>query len=1856
MPLSDIAKKIQKREIKTIPYTPPSQDKVVFGIPKSDPNITPSLRGTMTSTPQTTQPKVDIKVPEVKQVETPDIKLANVATVALDRERGVSISAGLGEDKAVAPGRKLPLIGSILWGRGSNKLYQQDTIAGAVEKEGVVGFFFEGWKRFSNPTREQVGDKVYESYDKFVQEGIEEDRALDAAIQNVVNQTYGSAINIEDFKKLPETELTEEEKDLVFWINARDDLFAVLDAPVFVGSTKIVKEGVEELVERVAPLRDIMIKRLEKPTAISGGKDILMASDDIERYLEFLKDTPDVSINQLNEGLELLRVSGREFEDIASELVTVTQDIAKQPAKYIKDPKIGQFRGSVTQTKESTLDDFLKEIDTKATVDEVVEPITIYHGGTADSVKLIQSGDFDALIDPAIKESSTGGNRLGVSASTNREIATDFAYGVGGNKDTVAILELKPGSKVLNVTKELDEFTEDQFREIAKKYDAVRDVNNVGGENEIRILNNKALAQFDEKQEVVFQDAIQAIKDGESFDDFADGVITRGDVDSIEKVQTIWDKALKQQVVETPVQAFAGGVVGIEEDEEGNIQIDPTKAFLGMAAAGFLGLNFNKFKGRNQSRNMAAQGETSSRLDQRVLQEGIDQSIKKGEANLASSNLSDSLTEAYAKEAGESIVDIEKALNPATMKPRKVSPEDMTRFQKLREVIDNKWTEAVQWFQDDMVKVRNLVNNPNVKVTDDTDPWIAETLFHGRIGSRLETAKQQFVAIDKDIIRTAQVNGVPEQDMTTLVNKFLHSRHAPERNARLGDGAAGMTNAEAQAMQVEIEALPYGKEVARIAEQVQEMNNQTLDVLLEAQVIDKEAYDAMRSAYTNHVPLQRVLKEDEDIVQALTGRGFDVKSTGIKRAKGSEREVADIMTNVVTNYEQALIRAEKNRVDLTTLAFARDNKELGLFEEIKPKAIGKAFDRPAGQVPAEFTDRPMPEALASTAGNLREQIEDAWGRIYGEFDFAEAGSRRSVVFEKDGLIDRIESKRSTFPSWVPKELRSKELFNKVLDLHSAGKTPPKNAVQQRQLLDVMEDQVMKYLSLDAQDELALSYLARESEILASVYDKVKGARGRVLYEQITDPRVLTLRENGKPVFLKINNEDLATALKGVSRHQVPSYMRGIQAFTRFYSGLQTRFNPEFAFPNKIRDLQEATVYAGSRGELGFSGGIRGALDVKSYKDVVDNIMGRDTEGAKLYQQMIDDGGTTGGMSLSTREAVELDIAEIRTLNRSNPRAAAEKIIRSIDNFNQIFEDSTRLALYKQALNNGVSRKRAALIAKESTINFNKLGRGGPIVNSLWMFSNASIQGTTKMMRAMKNPKVAAAVSSSVFAGVYATGEWNDNIDPDWRDKVTKWDRTNSLVLVLPSSQEGEQFNYVSIPVGWGIKPIKVGADYLYDASVGKGVTSEEAFGGIVASAINAYNPVGGTDILSGITPTIADIPSEIYRNQSWHGGKIMPDWDMRKDHLRYYPSLVDNTTGQMAVDVSNGLTGVGIEVSPASIYYAYEGYIGGAGRTVTDTVNTLISAGRGEMPNPNDIPIWSRFVKQRDVDEIGAGSDEHERVKQIQIEEDSERAILNFEAESAIRRLQSVDQEEAATLFDNIAERDPELAEKINKILDEQELGLTYTERNLKGLTVESRANYIYDKLESLDSDEERAELWDEYTEKKILTKSVAERVNAIYDGTDGEDKRPRYDDGQTTTQKSFIDNIKTYAEAIGTDPVTAFNRIFTGQKIRRIDGGAIIVERMPFEDSQKVREARGATEEMRLDHTLPLQLGGSNDGDNLKLVPYADWERYTAVENMLGDALRDEKVNSKDAKQLILDFKSGKLTSQQVKDAIDNQ
>lgn len=131
-----------------------------------------------------------------------------------------------------------------------------------------------------------------------------------------------------------------------------------------------------------------------------------------------------------------------------------------------------------------------------------------------------------------------------------------------------------------------------------------------------------------------------------------------------------------------------------------------------------------------------------------------------------------------------------------------------------------------------------------------------------------------------------------------------------------------------------------------------------------------------------------------------------------------------------------------------------------------------------------------------------------------------------------------------------------------------------------------------------------------------------------------------------------------------------------------------------------------------------------------------------------------------------------------------------------------------------------------------------------------------------------------------------------------------------------------------------------------------------------------------------------------------------------------------------------------------------------------------------------------------------------------------------------------------------------------------------------------------------------------------------------------------------TWQSQNLITHIVNIARAVSTDPVTAFNDIFAGNSSWQITGfknGQIIVNRMSEQESQNYKaQLGGKTSEYKLDHAVPLEIGGNNGKDNLTLLTTAQWAANTPVEDFLGKALDNDQVTGDQAREYIIRYKMG--------------
>lgn len=481
--------------------------------------------------------------------------------------------------------------------------------------------------------------------------------------------------------------------------------------------------------------------------------------------------------------------------------------------------------------------------------------------------------------------------------------------------------------------------------------------------------------------------------------------------------------------------------------------------------------------------------------------------------------------------------------------------------------------------------------------------------------------------------------------------------------------------------------------------------------------------------------------------------------------------------------------------------------------------------------------------------------------------------------------------------------------------------------------------------------------------------------------------ILVAKRNGEEIPIQIDNPFLQKALI-VTRSADPGHaqklLNAFQKVNHWLASVNTVYNPEFMIVNFSRDLQQALINA-SQYEID---GVRSKIlkDAPSAAKGVFKIMRNpdaQNEWSDWYKMFREDGGNTSGFwgafsieeTLSNIEKMAVDPSG-STFERG--KAAIASGLKLLEDANGAFENAIRLSVYKNMIEAGVSRQRSAYIAKNLTVNFDQRGEYGPLLNSLYLFYNASVQGTMALaMAATRSKKVQKILGTITIAGLLqdqinsmlSGGEDDDKI----YDKIPNYKLENNIVImdVFGLTEKG----YFAIPLPYGAN-----AFYNFGRAFSRNLrgkyTSSEAASSMFLTFVDAFNPIGGTEnFLNFVTPTTLDPIVSLYLNEDFSEKRIYPEpfpgSIPKADSQTYFSS-----TSPAFVNIAqflNSATGGSeyvpgmISVKPDVIEYIYDYVLGSAGTfakrmvdTATDTVPKILA---GDLQNieMNNIPVFRKL-------------------------------------------------------------------------------------------------------------------------------------------------------------------------------------------------------------------------------------------------------------------------------------------------------
>ena len=412
---------------------------------------------------------------------------------------------------------------------------------------------------------------------------------------------------------------------------------------------------------------------------------------------------------------------------------------------------------------------------------------------------------------------------------------------------------------------------------------------------------------------------------------------------------------------------------------------------------------------------------------------------------------------------------------------------------------------------------------------------------------------------------------------------------------------------------------------------------------------------------------------------------------------------------------------------------------------------------------------------------------------------------------------------------------------------------------------------------------------------------------------------ISVKIQGREIYIKIKDDLLLRAMRKTytdeTGEMANDLMRSVGLYSSLLRNTLTRYNPEFAVVNAMRDFGFGATAAldalGEKGAAKFVAHYAGAMAVSARNE--SKKLDATREWDKWFLEYKAAGGTTSGFYAKGLEEISGDIRDMMIEAGAQPKDFTEKMrfnkatraakaaLRVLEYAGSVSENAARVAAYRTAREMGKTPSQAASIAKNLTTNFDRKGEYGQILNALYLFYNAGIQGTQKTLQMFRNPKImgymAGVTAASVglaLASATAGGDDPDDGMAYW-DKIPAHVKERNIIIMLPpgvqvegAEEVGTKGRYLTIPVQYGLNIFHVFgyqiADVIrnqQDKTRGVGL----AKGGInMASAVaGSFNPFGGavdltneSSRIQAILPTVFDFPYQLVSGTNAFGRDVAP--------------------------------------------------------------------------------------------------------------------------------------------------------------------------------------------------------------------------------------------------------------------------------------------------------------------------------------------------------------------------------------------
>ncbi|EFJ5834324.1 hypothetical protein A3382_001769 [Escherichia coli] len=680
-----------------------------------------------------------------------------------------------------------------------------------------------------------------------------------------------------------------------------------------------------------------------------------------------------------------------------------------------------------------------------------------------------------------------------------------------------------------------------------------------------------------------------------------------------------------------------------------------------------------------------------------------------------------------------------------------------------------------------------------------------------------------------------------------------------------------------------------------------------------------------------------------------------------------------------------------------------------IMQRVRNSGKQAQYDRLAGIIDDMLARR---RELIRQAGLEENGVVDAWQNAY-----------RYYVPLKGQDVDGVVSLPRTGKGFTIGGRESRQAMGRA----SRAQSPSTQAIQDlsesliRHRKNEVGNAFLKLVQDNPDKDYWQVFTDDRPDTMRTIAERKDQETGETIREAVERPvpmammadRYFTTKKNGKTYYIKLHDPRLMRAMKNMGPETSNAVIRTLGKVNRFLATVNTSYNPEFLVSNFIRDVQTAVMNL--KAEQGRSDGKLKGLDNLSALAVVKDsrsamsavyaslrgktLTGKGAQWQKVWKEFVEDGGKTGWFNMGDLEGQQKEMDRLVSLAKGGWKGqsigAWNSFLNLVEDANGAVENALRLSAYKHARDTGLSRQQAASLAKNMTVNFNRRGEQGALMNSLYMFANASIQGTANLVRTLghlngegpllerlrwKNLNVPQKIALAAVGAGYLLGSLNRSVageDDDgvnWYDKVPSHVKERNLVI-MKSVFGGKAGEYWSIPLPYGYNVFFLLGHTAEGVAAGD-LTASRAAGNVVGGVLGAFSPTGSetSETLSGAllknaAPTILRPFANLAMNENFMGAQIY------QENMPFGTPKPDSQLGRRSTPEAykafaswlNAFSGGSqyrpgaVDITPESLKYWVDYISGGTGRFISKTTDAAVKSLNGIDIPEQQVPFLGKI-------------------------------------------------------------------------------------------------------------------------------------------------------------------------------------------------------------------------------------------------------------------------------------------------------